>query len=212
MAIGRSFTEAQKALRSIDKWAGTQFHWDGEAPTSERRALIDRLAQRGASRSSRRSGGGATSRNFSPRRRRPLVPRPDILLDEVATCVSRRPGRRSATASLDRQMLCVAWPETRCAKCAEPRYPPLLTRHRAAELAARTPYHFSTYDCENEVYPREARGRHHPALAPTSHGPGHRVDYCACTPPCLVRSLRDHHGQLQPRDGVDRLRYPTAFY
>ena len=79
----------------------------------------------------------------------------------------------------------------------------------AAEFAALTPYHYSTYDEETEVEPRDHAGGAHPRQRAQPHRPGHRVRL-------LVRArrahaargrLRDRHGQLQPRDGLDRLRH-----
>ena len=79
----------------------------------------------------------------------------------------------------------------------------------AAEFAATTPYHYSSYDEETEVAPRERGGGHHPRQRPQPHRPGHRVRL-------LVRArlagaergrLRDDHGQLQPRDRLHRLRH-----
>jgi hypothetical protein len=55
----------------------------------------------------------------------------------------------------------------------------------------------------------------HPRRRPQPHRPGHRVRLLLL--PRLLRAdrgrLRDHHGQLQPRDGVDRLRHlrPALF-
>ena len=50
---------------------------------------------------------------------------------------------------------------------------------------------------------------HHPRRRPQPHRPGHRVRLLLL--PCLLRAhrggLRDHHDQLQPGDGVDRLRH-----
>ena len=50
---------------------------------------------------------------------------------------------------------------------------------------------------------------HHSGLGPESHRAGHRVRLLLL--PCGVRAqgrrLRDHHGQLQSRDGLDRLRH-----
>ena len=49
----------------------------------------------------------------------------------------------------------------------------------------------------------------HPGRRPQPHRPGHRVRLLLL--PCLLRAVRgrhrDHHDQLQPRDGLDRLRH-----
>ena len=79
----------------------------------------------------------------------------------------------------------------------------------AAEFASATPYLYSTYDEECEAAPtdqaqdRDPRGRAEP------YRPGDRVRL-------LLRArgaraargrVRDHHGQLQPGNGLDRLRH-----
>ncbi len=55
---------------------------------------------------------------------------------------------------------------------------------------------------------RPAQG-HHPGRRSQPHRPGHRVRLLLR--PCRLRAargrLRDHHGQLQPRDRLDRLRH-----
>ena len=45
----------------------------------------------------------------------------------------------------------------------------------AAEFAARTPYHYSSYDEETEVAPREKAGGDHPRLGAQPDRAGHRV-------------------------------------
>ena len=45
----------------------------------------------------------------------------------------------------------------------------------AAEFAAATPYHYSSYDEETEVAPRETPGRDHPRLGSEPDRAGHRV-------------------------------------
>ena len=73
----------------------------------------------------------------------------------------------------------------------------------AAEFAARTPYHYGTFEDEDEVAAlREAGGRNWQRAEP--HRPGRRVRLllrARCVRP-LGRGLRDRHGQLQPRDGL----------
>ena len=54
-----------------------------------------------------------------------------------------------------------------------------------------------------------ARQGDHPGRRPEPHRPGHRVRLLLL--PCRLRAVegrhRDHHDQLQPRDGLDRLRH-----
>ncbi len=79
----------------------------------------------------------------------------------------------------------------------------------AAEFAANTPYHYGTYEDEDEVAPL---GR--PAVVILGSGPnrigqGVEFDYCCVHAAFALhrRRLRDGDGQLQPGDGVDRLRH-----
>ena len=79
----------------------------------------------------------------------------------------------------------------------------------AAEFAARTPYHYGTYEDEDEV---ESVDR--PAVVilgsgPEPHRAGRRVRLLlrARRVRLVRRRLRDRHAQLQPRDGVHRLRH-----
>ena len=85
----------------------------------------------------------------------------------------------------------------------------------AAEFASPTAYMYSTYErgltaqpvCEAD--PSDARQGRHPGRRPQPHRPGHRVRLLLL--PCRLRAVegrhRDHHDQLQPRDGLDRLRH-----
>ena len=81
----------------------------------------------------------------------------------------------------------------------------------AAEFPARTPYYYSGWErrAANEVEPRRAGVGRDPRGRPQPHRPGHRVR--------LLLRPRRHDGprvrprrgddQLQPRDGLDRLRH-----
>jgi carbamoyl-phosphate synthase large subunit len=85
----------------------------------------------------------------------------------------------------------------------------------AAEFEAQTPYMYSTYEHptmgepECEARPTKREEGRHPRRRPQPHRPGDRVRLLLL--PRLFRAvgrgLRDHHGQLQPRDRVDRLRH-----
>ena len=79
----------------------------------------------------------------------------------------------------------------------------------AAEFAAYTPYYYKTYEDEDEVAPsRQAQGDD-PRRRPQPHRPGHRVRLLlrARRVRAVGHGLRDDHGELQPRDGLDRLRH-----
>ena len=60
----------------------------------------------------------------------------------------------------------------------------------AAEFAARTPYHYSTYDQENEVRPREREAVIILGAGPNRIGQGIEFDY-SCVHAAM--SLRDHY-------------------
>ena len=79
----------------------------------------------------------------------------------------------------------------------------------AAEFAASTPYHYSTYEDEDEVGAVHARPRHHLGVRTEPDRAGHRVRLLLRARGARAprRRLRDDHGQLQPRDGVHRLRH-----
>ena len=79
----------------------------------------------------------------------------------------------------------------------------------AGEFPALTPYHYSSYDFETEVAPSDrTQGRHH-RLRTEPHRPGRRVRLLvrARVVRTVGRRVRDRHGQLQPRDRLDRLRH-----
>jgi carbamoyl-phosphate synthase large subunit len=72
-------------------------------------------------------------------------------------------------------------------------------------------YYYSSYNAKKNEVPRhlEPEEGHDPRRGPEPHRPGHRVRLLLC-PRRLRharRGLRDHHGQLQPRDRLDRLRH-----
>ena len=79
----------------------------------------------------------------------------------------------------------------------------------AAEFAARTPYHYGTYEDEDEVAPLDAAGGRDPRQRAEPHRPGRRVRLLlrARRVRAVRRGLRDRDGQLQPRDRLHRLRH-----
>ena len=79
----------------------------------------------------------------------------------------------------------------------------------AAEFATPTAYMYSTYDEECEAEPTDAQEDHGAGRRAQPHRPGHRVRLLlrACRAGHARGWLRDHHGQLQPGDGVHRLRH-----
>ena len=74
---------------------------------------------------------------------------------------------------------------------------------------------YSTYESgfagppQCEARPSATGEDHHPRRRPEPHRPGHRVRLLLLPRRLLAvrRGLRDHHGQLQSGDGVDRLRH-----
>ncbi len=79
----------------------------------------------------------------------------------------------------------------------------------AAEFATTTPYMYSTYEDECEAAPTDRQKIIILGGGPNRIGQGIEFDYC-CVHAALRAArgrLRDHHGQLQPRDGLDRLRH-----
>ena len=143
------------------------------------------------------------------------------LLNEVAAEVQRRQGARprpaargpSGTASPTRSSAgCAACREdvvrgVRHALGIRPVYKTVDTC--AAEFAAPTPYHYSSYDEETEVAPRAEPAVLILGSGPNRIGQGIEFDY-SCVHASLRaarRRLRDRDGQLQPGDGLDRLRH-----
>ncbi len=193
MAIGRNFTEAlQKALRSIDK-GGVQFDWSAPVPTPEEtRALVEaaatptegRLVQ--VQRAIR--GGASLEELFASTRIDPWFLDQLYLLDEVA-------GRILAAPALTRDVLEEAKRhgfsdrqigdmrrleektvrEVRGAFEIHPIYKTVDTC--SAEFAARTPYHYSSYDLETEVAPREREAVIILGAGPNRIGQGIEFDY-----------------------------------
>ena len=96
----------------------------------------------------------------------------------------------------------------------------------AAEFASQTSYMYSCYEgtgwtgndwdkAECEANPSDRAQGHHPRRRTQPHRPGHRVRLLLR--PRRLRFARgrhrDHHGQLQSGDGLDRLRHlrPALF-
>jgi carbamoyl-phosphate synthase large subunit len=82
-------------------------------------------------------------------------------------------------------------------------------RHLRAEFEAHTPYHYSTYEDEDEVRPSDRPRVVILGSGPNRIGQGIEFDYCCVHASLALRDagLRDGDGQLQPRDGLDRLRH-----
>ena len=224
MAIDRSFEGAlQKAVRSLET---------GRQGSALGRSGLDRRGDPGAGRGGRttsgsgrswRRCGAAVDVDDDPRAEphRPLVPlqagrassrwsgvwRAETLdagaaLGGEARRVLRRARSRRLAATGQRRT------STGCARAAAmfPVYKMVDTC--AGEFAAATPYFYSTYEEEDEATPiaGDAGGRRR--LRPDPHRPGHRVRLLlgAGGPGAARRRRRLDHDQLEPGDGLDRLR------
>jgi carbamoyl-phosphate synthase large subunit len=193
MAIGRCFTEAlQKALRSLEK-RGATFHWDGAAPsgpvleallTSIKRPTEDRLI--GVQQAIR---GGATIEQLHPATGiDPWFLDQLMLIDEIATAVrtapeltpellreAKRHGFSDAQLAALRGMREDVVRGVRHALGVRPVFKTVDTC--AAEFAAATPYHYSSYDDEDEITPSDRRKVIILGSGPNRIGQGVEFDY-----------------------------------
>ena len=171
MAIGRSFTEAlQKALRSLEQ-AGSSFHWAGEPGDVGRRCSRP-------PRGPRTAGSWWCSRPSGPAPRVEQVHEATgidpwfldqiALIDDARRASSRRAAELDPGAAAPGQAARLLRRPARRAARRCPRPVVRGVRHAlgirpvyktvdtcAAEFAATTPYHYSAYDEESEVAPRE---------------------------------------------------------
>ncbi len=193
MAIGRCFAEAlQKALRSLEQ-RGAGFRWDDEPPDADetaalldamRRPTPDRLRQ-----VQRAIRGGATVGQLAEATAiDPWFLDQIVLLDEIAARVAQAPlltvdvlreakrhgfsddqvGRlRRTSEDVVRQV--------RQALGVRPVYKTVDTC--AAEFAATTPYHYSSYDEEDEATPSGRRKVIILGSGPNRIGQGIEFDY-----------------------------------
>jgi carbamoyl-phosphate synthase large subunit len=193
MAIGRSFTEAlQKALRSMERSDST-FHWDGPTPTTEQaRALLEsaRTPTDGRIVTVQQALRGGLSveevhdaTGIDPwfLDQMALI---NTVADEVAAAVELTPAllrRAKRHGFSDRQLAGLrGMPEAvvrgvRHALGVRPVYKTVDTC--AAEFAAQTPYHYSSYDEETEVEPREREAVVILGSGPNRIGQGVEFDY-----------------------------------
>ena len=82
----------------------------------------------------------------------------------------------------------------------------------AAEFESMTPYLYSTYDEEDEAPPTDKPKIIILGSGPNRIGQGIEFDYCCCHAAFALqgRWLRNHHGELQSRDGLDGLRHERS--
>ena len=156
-------------------------------------------------------------------RHRPLVPARDArsssttepALAARAAAGGATPGARAKRHGLLRQAHRPAGPAPPRARPAQARWAagvrPVYKRVDtcAAEFEAYTPYLYSTYEEECEAAPTDRPQGDDPGRRAQPHRPGHRVRLLLR--PRRLRAargrVRDHHGQLQPGDGLHRLRH-----
>ncbi|HWV76217.1 MAG TPA: carbamoyl-phosphate synthase large subunit [Isoptericola sp.] len=212
MALGRNFTEALgKALRSIDK-GGVSFHWDGAAPSG---AELDQLLAEivrptehrmvGVQQALRAVVAGHTTLEavFDATKIDPWFLDQILLMNEVAAEVAASPTltedvlRRAKRHGLSDVQVArlrgmgaageATVREVRRALGVRPVYKTVDTC--AAEFAARTPYHYSSYDEETEVAPREREAVIILGSGPNRIGQGIEFDY-SCVHAALTLSER----------------------
>ena len=193
MAIGRSFTEAlQKAMRSIDK-TGMVFHWDGPAPdAAATTSLIESVRvpteHRLVDLQQAVRGGASVEELFAATKIDPWFLDQILLLQEIADEVAEAPAltpqvlaeaKRHGFSDCQLASLRGVGEDTireiRHAYGLRPVYKTVDTC--AAEFAARTPYHYSSYDLETEVVPRRREAVIILGSGPNRIGQGIEFDY-----------------------------------
>ncbi|MCL2090169.1 MAG: carbamoyl-phosphate synthase large subunit [Micrococcales bacterium] len=193
MSLGRNFTEALgKALRSIDK-KGTSFHWDGEPPTgAQLDALVESLRvpteHRFVDLQQALRAGASVERVFDATWIDPWFLDQVQLVNEVAEATRTAPrltaevlvrAKKHGLSDVQIASLRGVSEDTvrayRWALDVRPVYKTVDTC--AAEFAARTPYHYSAYDEETEIAPRERPAVIILGSGPNRIGQGIEFDY-----------------------------------
>jgi carbamoyl-phosphate synthase large subunit len=200
MAIGRNFTEAlNKALRSLEN-KSAPFHWTGEP--GDKAELLEHATVPHDGRLQKLMqairAGATPDEIFDATKIDPWYVDQLFLIDEVATAVAEAPGLDADTLRLakrhglsDAQIAGIRGvdeAEVRQARAdlgVRPVYKTVDTC--AAEFAAKTPYHYSSYDEETEVLPREKPAVLILGSGPNRIGQGIEFDY-SCVHACLELS------------------------
>ena len=133
----------------------------------------------------------------------------------ASTAMTRADWRRAKRLGFSDAQLAYLWDIDRGRRCARRgSRPGVRVTYKtvdtcAAEFAAYTPYHYGTYEDEDEIAPLDEAGGRDPRQRPEPHRPGRRVRLLlrARRVRAARRRLRDRDGQLQPRDRLDRLRH-----
>ena len=193
MAMGRNFSEAlNKALRSIDK-GGVALHWTGEVPSAEETAeLIEesRVPTEGRLLQVQQAirGGATLEQLFEATAIDPWFLDQLYLIQEIADEVAaadalnpqvlaraKRHGFSDAQIASIRNLSEDTVREVRHAYGLRPVYKTVDTC--AAEFEAKTPYHYSSYDTETEVQPRDRPAVLILGSGPNRIGQGIEFDY-----------------------------------
>ncbi len=193
MSLGRNFTEAlQKALRSIER-VDASFHWDG--PTPDAQAVTDLLAKASRPTDGRivtvqqaLRGGATVEQVHEATGIDPWFLDQIALINEIAERVRTADRLHPELLALakrhgfaDRQLARLrGMPEAvvrgvRHALGIRPVFKTVDTC--AAEFAAQTPYHYSSYDEESEVAPRQRPAVIILGSGPNRIGQGVEFDY-----------------------------------
>lgn len=193
MALGRNFTEALgKALRSIDK-KGTNFHWDGDAltgadldalkgtiarPTEHRLVDVQQVLRAGVSVDEVYDITGIDPWFLDQIQLMNEVAAETAAATELNRSVlakAKRHGLSDAQIASLRNMSEDVAREVRHALGLRPVFKTVDTC--AAEFAASTPYHYSSYDEETEVAPRTRPAVLILGSGPNRIGQGIEFDY-----------------------------------
>ncbi|WP_340540046.1 carbamoyl-phosphate synthase large subunit [Nocardioides sp. GXZ039] len=192
MAIGRNFTEAlQKALRSLES-KDAAFDWHQEWVDLDKEALLEEIRTPHDGRLKQvmdaLRAGATPEEIFEATRIDPWFVDQLLLINEVAEEVTAAPeltpeilrrakrhGFSDAQIGKIRGMSADVVRGVRHALGIRPVYKTVDTC--AAEFAARTPYHYSSYDEESEVAPRERPAVIILGSGPNRIGQGIEFDY-----------------------------------
>ncbi len=207
MAIGRSFTEAlQKALRSTEH-RGSSFHWDGEpgdvdallaaagTPTDGRLVTVQQALRAGADVQQVHRATGidpwfldqiAAVEDLAHQ----LAAAPDLTAGLLLK--AKRNGFSDQQIGALRSMPEAVVRGVRHALGLRPVYKTVDTC--AAEFAATTPYHYSTYEQESEVAPRDRPAVLILGSGPNRIGQGVEFDYSCVHASFALREAPDNDG------------------
>ncbi len=198
MALGRNFAEALgKAMRSIDR-AGSVFHWDGPTPTGERLAALlssisvpteHRLVDvQQVLRSVGEEGGADVEQVYAATGIDPWFLDQVALVNTIAAQVAASPelgrelllrakrhGLSDAQVGRLRGISEETVRQVRHALGLRPVFKTVDTC--AAEFEAQTPYHYSTYEDEDEVTPSRRKKVLILGSGPNRIGQGIELDY-----------------------------------